>query len=630
LQESEQLNLGSLNREILTLINSRVKGEKSQLVIRANGILFDYFDQFLNVLYRNKERVKIRQFLEDNLQFVIELSPIPVELDKNFDRKKNSWLEIAKEFAPELMIVLGDQGILHNEKQFESLFNEAEINKIKNYLQTINPDGVYEIFNHFRSNFEELLIVELSKEFEIINPPNVKDSNYQVQQEFDAAVQQQRKGNFDGALTSLMNALQVNPGNMRIKEWQGTLYIKGGNLLRAKRIFEHEIDKSWKSFTRDWNLAYIYNSQGNIEKAFNILSSAIEYHGQRATLLHLALELALKLKKDAFLLRNLSQIYQIEAAALGFILAYDLNQEELIENYMVKLDYGLSGNKFKLPPISQSLSISQVQKLAMDFINSGYIEAGILHFEDRIRRYKETGLAWALYRALGDLYNITYQYEDAIENYMNEFSETERNSRLDEKIKIDRLIGLLDYCKEHKLKSYGIMLLSKTDFYLIPNYLLDQYKSFFLSNIDESKKKNTSKDEIAQIEEPIVGVYSEKIHTSISDARNMLNENFVFIRRVGNLNELLENSEQINIFINALPLVFGDEANNVVHLASDLLKLFGQYNNQHNYEEKSRLAQIIIPLHRDFVEASRKSLNTEFQNYLDTLRKPMRHATATV
>ena len=509
---------------------------------------------------------------------------------------------------------------------------EKELKDIQRAAQAKQPDLCHQLLKKHEGVLRQFLIDSLADRLHtaptVTLPNKISDTNPKVQQEFEIAFKQQRHGNFSGAIESLQKAINLNPGDSRLREWLAAIYIKQGDYPLAKRVLEQEI-RGWHSSVKNWNLAYVYRLEENNEKAFAILAQSFEERKSRGarigpSLLRMTMFLALELNERDFLLHNLPRLDQLEAYALGFIIAYEEEDATAKSEYICKLggeptepiddtfspppvSQRLTPNIRKLggepteptddtlipPPVSLRLTPERITDLGLAYIQRNLVPDGIQYFERRVRTHTSD---WASQQQLGNLYAHNGQYDRAAECYVKEFEIGEKNPKLHISTKQRRLLGILTFYREHGLASRGLYLLEKASKLGIYPKKTEAFRREF--TVAQQKS---------------------------DDAIQILLEAQAPMQRISNVTSLTNQADLVRSYCEALARQFGDEASSVTGYTHQLVELFETFARASDFGTKSGLAQSILEKHAEFERAAKDIRTERLKDCLVALRKPMRY-----
>lgn len=632
----QQVSLSEERRKIEALLTSRNNRISPDAFALVNASLLDVFTTMLSKYQKQKTNEDIRQFLENNFQAVWDLDNLPNTEQELYNSAKSIWQEAARHFTPELYTVIIDQVSVTTVAvaQAQKILSPSQIEQLTKGIQSINIKTCYDILKPVEPDLIKSILEEVHSQHEIMMPLLVSDFNPSIQQQFDIAIEQNKKGNLSGAIQTLNAALEQNPGNQRLREWIGAIYLKSGNLLRAKKTLEHDIQDNWRSLSRSWNLAYIYKTQGDKQKAFDIFVELLENRKSRSVVYGIV-ELAVELKHTSFLVKYLSYLPHWEACALGFLYAKDNNSpEDVIENYLIKLDNLLSLTPIKIPALSKDLSENEIQDLTNSLLDRGLNETGILYFEERLRRNPGNRFDQPVYYSLGKLYQANSDYSKALEFYRQDFELVER-SRIPLQEKREYLLWLLDFCVTYKLPEEGLELLNKASYFGIYETKITAFERKFKEiqpqqpsiSPNESSSSTTvfqKRVEISQINpvkiaEPVNNSADHQALTVLLDAQEPL-------RKISTLQMLIAQESLVNDYCIALKKLYSDEVNGVLQFTSLILAQCQDYSRQSNNDAKSLAAQNLLQSHYEFEKAVSKIENDKLLSHLAALRRPLRHA----
>lgn len=476
------------------------------------------------------------------------------------------------------------------------ILTTSEIQQITNSAKQGDIDACITVAASVEENINNFILGFLDNLKDVAYPPQVSDQNPNVQRKYNIAVSQQRKKNYPDAINTLKEAISLNPGNLRLKEWLAVTYIRQSDIASAKRILEKEIPESYNNLVKAWNLCHIYFLENNLEMVLKHLSVSLITRENNKRLTQIALAAALRLRNNEFLIKNLSRLEVIDAYVLGLLLAFRANDQASINRYKSLITGEIKGDTQIIPGIKQRLSNQESFDLAKHFIDIDAVESGIGYFKGRVKA--KTTLAWVSHRILGDLYVANGQHDKAIEHYVYEFNESENNPKLHITTKRNRIIALLRFCEEHQLWAKGFLLLERAPKYDVKRLVLKQLREKF---------EQQSQDSVD------------------NKALKMLLEAMSPLQRINNVETVMKEVDLIRKYCESLTSIYGDEAHSTVSCVNELIADFSKFNSTADFASKAQISHGIFEKYSKFEDAFKSLSTNQIQELIVPLKKCMRY-----
>lgn len=470
-----------------------------------------------------------------------------------------------------------------------------EMDKIRGLISHSDIGECIKVISSVEERITQSLLEFLENLKQIEYPPQAIDKNPDVQRKYKIAIDQQRSKNYPDAINTLQDAISINPSSPRLKEWLAVMYLKQNDISSAKRILQKEIPQTYTNFSKVWNLCYIYSIEKDFSSALKLLEASLETRAGNKKTNSLAISIALSVKDNDFLIRNLIQLDTFEAYTLGLFLSSQHNNQEGINLYKQKLLNEAQSEAYKTPSVQQRLSNQEAFDLCKHFINTTEIEDGIVHFKGRVQA--RSALPWVLYRILGDLYVENKQFDKAIEQYVYEFNNSRQNTKLHPSVISKRLLYLLNFCKDHKLWTKGVQLLRHADKFKINKSLQKQLKDEFESNIQNNEN---------------------------SKALKILLESMAPLQRINNIEAFIQDVDLVKSYCEALGSVYGKDALTTIDCVDKLVENFEKFNQTNDFNSKSDISHDVFAKYADFEVNVKLVELTELQQLITPLKKCMR------
>lgn len=468
---------------------------------------------------------------------------------------------------------------------------DSKISEINKYFLENDQE---ELITSLKSLKSQLIDFYSNQPVDIVVPLMIKDRDQEVQRKFDLAVQQSKKKNFESAISSLQEALNLNPTNLRLREWIGYFYLKKKDLSISFGIFNNLNYSPYSS--KNWNLSYIHFQQGDLEEAYkNLQNELMASSNPSQRLIKNLLSLSISLKKTEEIINLLSKLNEIEAYALGTIIAFEEDKNWLsFQERLLEATQQYS-RRIVFPDPAENMSIEETEKLFKETCDHNCIELGINYFS--ARRNKKNGPIWLVNKCLGDLHNIKGLPREAIRFYIAELNTTLSNQRLHDHTKQRRLFELLEYCQTYNFTEESKNILKRARKFGLTNEKILGFEALLDDDYFSNNRDNDAKD-------------------TIINSNGHLN-------RITSMSETIAQRLLIEEYCNASVSLYGENISPIKQIVMKILDLLHSYISISEYQEKIDVAKKLMIEQGNF-ETKFSEQEVGVQDFLSPLRKVMR------